>query len=218
MSSFTPELGLIQPVPFDPAVANIWGTLLNTDFGLIDSAVAGLLSLNVSGNTDVILTSTAGAADQARNSVFVFTGTLTGTVRIFWPNGVTGKFIASNKTSGAFILQCAVNNGSGSPAGDTINIPQGGTALLATNGTDVFQGVSLIGIQAAQLGANSNITSLSGLTTPLSIAQGGTASTSASAARTALGLGSIAIVSETASTSGPSGTPGNGDLWFQYAP
>ncbi len=40
----------------------------------------------------------------------------------------------------------------------------------------------------AAKGANSDITSLSGLTTALSIAQGGTASTTASDARTALGL------------------------------
>ena len=40
----------------------------------------------------------------------------------------------------------------------------------------------------AESGANSDITSLSGLTTPLSVAQGGTASATASAARTALGL------------------------------
>lgn len=40
----------------------------------------------------------------------------------------------------------------------------------------------------ADAGANSDITSLSGLTTPLSIAQGGTGSATASAARTALGL------------------------------
>lgn len=40
----------------------------------------------------------------------------------------------------------------------------------------------------ANAGANSDITSLSGLTTPLSLAQGGTAATSAATARTSLGL------------------------------
>lgn len=43
----------------------------------------------------------------------------------------------------------------------------------------------------AAKGANSDITSLSGLTTALSIAQGGTGATTASAARTALGLDAI---------------------------
>ncbi|HDN2547011.1 TPA: tail fiber domain-containing protein [Enterobacter asburiae] len=44
----------------------------------------------------------------------------------------------------------------------------------------------------ARKGANSDITSLSGLTTALSVAQGGTGSTTASGARTNLGLGDLA--------------------------
>ena len=44
----------------------------------------------------------------------------------------------------------------------------------------------------AAKGANSDITSLSGLTTALSVAQGGTGSTTASGARTNLGLGNSA--------------------------
>jgi len=49
----------------------------------------------------------------------------------------------------------------------------------------------------AALGANSDITSLSGLTTALSLAQGGTGATSAGAARTALGLGTAATSAST---------------------
>ena len=60
---------------------------------------------------------------------------------------------------------------------------------LVINGTQVQElqsGDTLTG-QAAS-GANSDITSLSGLTTPLSVAQGGTNATSTSAARTSLGV------------------------------
>jgi len=46
----------------------------------------------------------------------------------------------------------------------------------------------------AASGANADITSLSGLTTPLSIAQGGTAGATAAAARTALGIGAIGLL------------------------
>jgi hypothetical protein len=49
-------------------------------------------------------------------------------------------------------------------------------------------GAARSALSAAASGANSDITSLTGLTTPLSVAQGGTASTTAGAARTALGL------------------------------
>lgn len=211
-------MSLIQPTPFDPAVANVWGTLLNTNFALLDSAVAGFLVLDVSGNSNVVLTQSNGAADQERNIFFNFTGTLTGNINVLFPNSKTKLFAVRNGTSGAFTLSVGVNNGSGSPAGSAALIPQSGILLLVSDGTNVSLSLTLLGLGAAASGANSNITSLSGLTTPLSIAQGGTASTTASGARSALGLGSIAIVNETASTSGPSGTPGNGDLWFQYAP
>jgi hypothetical protein len=46
-------------------------------------------------------------------------------------------------------------------------------------------------LEAAKSGANSDITSLSGLTTPLSVAQGGTGGATADAARTSLGLDAI---------------------------
>jgi hypothetical protein len=41
--------------------------------------------------------------------------------------------------------------------------------------------------------------------------------TSASDARTNLGLGSIATKDITVSTSTPSGTPNDGDIWVQYS-
>lgn len=50
-------------------------------------------------------------------------------------------------------------------------------------------------ILAAKSGANSDITSITGLTTALSIAQGGTGGTSQATARTGLGLGDIATAS-----------------------
>lgn len=49
-------------------------------------------------------------------------------------------------------------------------------------------------MSAAKSGANSDITSITGLTTALSLGQGGTGATTASAARTALGLGTAATV------------------------
>jgi hypothetical protein len=66
--------------------------------------------------------------------------------------------------------------------------------------------IGTIGSKAAS-GANSDITSLSGLTTALSIAQGGTGATSASAARTALGVGTISTqASDSVSITGGSVT------------
>ena len=174
--------GYAKPTPNDPAVANIWGTIINTDFDLIDSSVGGDLSLSVAGSSDVVLTSTNGAADQSRHAYFDFTGTLTGDVNVFWPNGKCRVFTVHNGTSGAFTLTIAVNDGSGSAAGATVAVIQGETLTLVSNGADIVQANTATGIGAAASGANSDITSLSGLTTPLSTAQGGTGNSSGTAA------------------------------------
>lgn len=78
----------------------------------------------------------------------------------------------------------AVENSSASIASNTASI-----AALTSRTTAVETSVAT----KANLGANSDITSLSGLTTALSIAQGGTGATTAAAARTGLGLGGLAV-------------------------
>jgi hypothetical protein len=62
---------------------------------------------------------------------------------------------------------------------------------------------------AAAPGANADITSLSGLTTPLSIAQGGTAATTAAGARTS--LLAVGYTTTTGSAAIPAGTTGQQD-------
>ena len=69
----------------------------------------------------------------------------------------------------------------GNKTGQAIAIASGGTG--AENATDARTNLSV-----AKSGANSDITSLSGLTTPLSAAQGGTGVTSISELTTSLGL------------------------------
>jgi hypothetical protein len=69
--------------------------------------------------------------------------------------------------------------------GGVIGIGEGGTGAADATGARANLG-------AAQSGANSDITSLAGLTTPLSVAQGGTAATTAATARTSLGIDAVA--------------------------
>ena len=104
---------------------------------LIDSAVAGILSLSVAGASNVVLTSTAGAADQSRNQRFNFTGTLTGNIYVLWPAGYNRFFSVANNTTGAFTLGLGVNNGSSMPVGSTVTVPQGGTVLAYSDGTNI---------------------------------------------------------------------------------
>lgn len=198
-STYTTCLRLTQPGVNDPAVANIWGSLINTDMGLIDNAVGGSLSLSVAGSSNVVLTANNGSADQSRYANFVFNGALTGNINVLLPLSGCGIFSVKNSTSGAFTLSLGVNDGFGSPTGLVVAVPQGETAILISNGTDVRLQATAKGIGgltaannlsdvssaatsrtnlvAAKSGANSDITSLTGLTTPLTVGQGGTGNT-----------------------------------------
>ncbi len=135
MTTYTQNILLSEPTPFDPAVRGTWGSILNVDFVLIDSAIAGILSLDVSGNSNITLTSTQGASDQARNQHFVFTGTLSGAISVFWPASRNRFFSVNNATSGAFALTIAVT---GTP-GTVVVAPQGQTIFLKSDGTNISE-------------------------------------------------------------------------------
>lgn len=138
MGTFSQNLQLNEPTPGDPNVKDAWGTILNTDFSLIDSAVAGVLTLDLSASTNVILSSIAGQPDQARNARFVFTGALLANVTVFWPLGLSRVFSVTNHTTGNFTLTLAVNNGAGAPEGATTSILAGNTLQLASDGTNII--------------------------------------------------------------------------------
>ncbi len=83
---------------------------------------------------------------------------------------------------------------------EILPVEKGGTGATTSGG-------ALAGLGAAKSGANSDITSLSGLTTALSLAQGGTGGKSAAEARTGLGLGSAAIAAILGTVSQSGGVP-----------
>lgn len=133
---------------------------------------------------------------------------------------------------GTNIVQAATTSG----FGGVLGIAQGGTgainapgALTNLGGTGIGTAVFTAGstsaarsaIAAAGSGSNSDITSLSGLTTPLSVPQGGTGSATASGARANLGAaesGTNSDITSLTNTAGIQiGTPvggaqGNGTL------
>lgn len=131
------NLGITEATPQDPAQTGIWAATVNTNMTLLDNAIAGVLSLSVAGSANVVLTSTAGAANQFRNNVFVFSGVLTGNINVLWPAGVTCEFSVINSTTGAFTLSLGANNGSSAPAGTVYALPTGGTGTFYSDGTNV---------------------------------------------------------------------------------
>ena len=132
-------------------------------------------------------------------------------------NATTGAFTLSLRAAGSgsstainqgetAILYCdgtsIIPATTSAPFAGVLPITQGGTGGTTANDARTNLGATGIGsavftasttaaaraaIAAAASGANSDITSLTGLTTPLSVAQGGTGSNTAGGARTSLG-------------------------------
>lgn len=163
-SSYSTNLLLIEMTAGDPGVFNSWGTNLNNGMiALVDSAIAGILTVNVTtltGYPNAVPTSTSGAADQARNAHFNFTGTLTGNTLVLFPSGLNRNFTVNNNTTGAFSLAIGVNNGSGGALGNTVGVPRGQSLFLLSDGTQIgsrfnaFQG----GLTVDTLTVTNNIT------------------------------------------------------------
>lgn len=71
--NYTTLLGLAQPIT--GTEDGTWGTVVNTEItALVEEAIAGGESINVTSG-DVTLTTTQGAANQARNAILIITGT-----------------------------------------------------------------------------------------------------------------------------------------------
>lgn len=133
VTNFSPLLGLALPTTGD--LSGTWGTVVNTSItDLIDSAIAGTTTLSV--DADVTLTTTTGAASQAREAILLWTATGTVTRNITAP-AHSKSYIVINATGGT---QSIVIRGAGPTTG--VTIPAGARALVAWNGSDFVKVIS----------------------------------------------------------------------------
>jgi hypothetical protein len=133
VTNFSPLLGLALPTTGD--LSGTWGTVVNDAItGLLDSAIAGTTTL--SADVDVTLSTTNGAANQARNAIILWTATGTVTRNITAPAHSKAYFVI-NATGGT---QSIVIRGAGPTTG--VTIPAGARALVAWNGSDFVKVVS----------------------------------------------------------------------------
>lgn len=163
VTNFTPLLGLALPTTGD--LSGTWGTTVNDAITtLLDTAVAGTTTL--SADTDVTLSTTNGATNQARAAVLLWTASGTVTRNITAP-AQSKAYVVVNATGGT---QSIVVRGSGPTTG--VTVIAGERALVTWNGSDFVKVASSV------------ITNLTGV---LPIANGGTNASSASTALSNLG-------------------------------
>jgi hypothetical protein len=129
-STYTNRIGLEKQT--DGENPNSWGSILNTNvIDLIDDAIAGYEIVSVS-STGITLSDNNGTADQSRNAVLEFAGTLTANVTITIPSEEKTYFVREN-TTGSFAVKMKT------AAGSALNLEKGENTFVACNGTSIYR-------------------------------------------------------------------------------
>jgi len=218
-SSYSTDLKLELMVTGE--ASNTWGDKTNSNWNLIQQAVAGYQSLALTSTTTTLAMSNA-TISNARNMVLELTGTLSANSTVNLPDGIEKFYVVKDSvTHGAYSLTFKTTSGSG------ITTENGKAYLAYSDGTNI-NGVSLTNlggtIGSAQID-DSAITSAkinATAVTTVKIADGAiTATQITSNAVTTDKIANDAVTANkllrkfTISTSNPAGGA-DGDLWFKY--
>jgi len=123
--NYTTLLGLAKPVT--GTEANTWGDAVNDQItDLLDSAVAGAATISLTAG-NVTLTSTNGAADQARMAILILTGT-PGTTRNVVAPSKSKTYIVVNQSDSSAVVKGSATTG--------VTVRSGQAATCVWNGTD----------------------------------------------------------------------------------
>lgn len=146
-TAYTPLLGLALPTTGE--LTGTWGTTVNDAItSLLDTAVAGTTTL--SADSDVTLSSTTGASNQARAAIILWTASGTVTRSITAP-AQSKAYVVINATGGT---QSIVFRGAGPTTG--VTIAAGDKALIAWNGSDFIRVGASAGGSNTQVQYNSS--------------------------------------------------------------
>jgi len=111
--------------------AGVWGNTTNTNWQLIEQAVAGVQTITMS-NADYTLTNLNGVLDEARNMVLVIQGTNSAIRQVIAPLNQPKMYVIFNQTTGGYAITIGASSGS------VVSIPNGTTAQVYTDGTNFF--------------------------------------------------------------------------------
>jgi len=111
--------------------AGVWGSTTNTNWMLIEQAVAGVQTITMA-NANYTLTNLNGVLDEARNMVLVIQGTNSGIYQVIAPLNQPKMYVVSNQTVGGYAITIGASSGS------VVSIPNGTTAQVYTDGTNFY--------------------------------------------------------------------------------
>jgi len=135
-----------------------WGDTTNTNWQLIEDAVAGVAQVTISGTSGATLSVANGTTDQSRNAVIVVTGSASGVNAIVAPL-VKKVYIISNQTTGGFAITIGASTGS------AVTIANGLTTLVYCDGTNFSSGIT--GFTGGNLSITGTISATGTITAPV---------------------------------------------------
>ena len=136
MASYTTSLRLVQPATGE--YSGTWGTQVNTGLtALVDTSVAGTATITMTA-ADYTLSTANGATDEARAAILNLTGAPGAARNIIVP-ALSKLYVVYNNTTGGFAQTVKTSAGTG------ISVPNGATAYLRCDGTNVVAAVNYLG-------------------------------------------------------------------------
>ena len=114
--------------------SGVWGTSTNTNWNLIEQAVAGVQSITMI-NANYTLSVLNGVSDEARNMVLFVGGTNSAIRQIVAPL-VPKVYVVYNNTSGGYAITI------GGSSGTLATIPASSSTLVFCDGTNFYAGIS----------------------------------------------------------------------------
>ena len=181
-----------------------WGTVANANFSIIDSAFGGTTSITLS-NVNVALTQV-----QVEPVRIKLSGTVTASLQVIFPAGISGFFIVQNGTSqGSNVITLSNANG-----GSTVTANTSGSTFIFVDGSSGTPGVVLASPTTVTAGTGISVVgSVVSLSTPVSVANGGTGQSSYTDGQLLIGNSTTGLLSAATLTAGTNisitNTPGN---------
>jgi hypothetical protein len=133
-TAYTPILKLALPVTGE--LQGTWGTVVNDNItSMIEQAIAGLATVNTWVAASSTLTTADGTTSQSRCAVLECSGAPGAAATVICPTS-TKLYVIKNSVSGGFAVTLKTSAGTG------ILVPNGSTALLYCDGTNVVSGAT----------------------------------------------------------------------------
>jgi hypothetical protein len=136
-TAYTPILQLALPVTGE--LNGTWGDTVNNNItSMVEQAIAGLATINTWTTASHTLTTANGTTDEARCAILECSGAPGAAATVICP-ALSKIYIIKNSVSGGYAVTLKTSAGTG------ISVPNGGTALLYCDGTNVVSGGGLGG-------------------------------------------------------------------------